>query len=82
MTGFGHAEGEGTIGFYRISIKSFNHRFSDINLRLPRELCVWEENLISYLKERVSRGKVELKLNFEPSEEAFSVEANTLLAKA
>ena len=82
MTGFGHAEGEGTIGFYRISIKSFNHRFSDINLRLPRELCVWEENLISYLKERVSRGKVELKLNFEPSEEAFSVEANSLLAKA
>ena len=52
MTGFGHAEGEGTIGFYRISIKSFNHRFSDINLRLPRELCVWEENLISYLIQR------------------------------
>ena len=82
MTGFGYAEGGGLIGFYRISLKSFNYRFSDINLRLPRELCLWEENIISYLKERISRGKVELKLTFEPGEEAFSVEANSLLAKA
>jgi uncharacterized protein YicC (UPF0701 family) len=53
-----------------------------MNLRLPREIMYLEENLISYLKERISRGKVELKINFEPSEEAFSVEANSLLAKA
>jgi len=82
MTGFGYAEGEGSIGFYRISIRSFNHRFCDINLRLPRELSLWEENMLSYIKEHVSRGKVELKLAFEPGEEAFSVEANSLLAKA
>lgn len=82
MTGFGYAEGEGEIGFYRISIKSVNHRFCDINLRLPRELCVWEDNMLCYLRERVSRGKVELKLFFDPGEEAFSVEANSLLAQA
>ena len=82
MTGFGYAEGEGAIGFYRISIKSVNHRFCDINLRLPHELCLWEDNMLSYLRERISRGKVELKLYFDPREEAFSVEANTLLAQA
>ncbi len=82
MTGFGYAEGEGAIGFYRISIKSVNHRFCDINLRIPHELCLWEDNMLSYLRERISRGKVELKLYFDPRQEAFSVEANALLAQA
>ncbi|MEI6157194.1 MAG: YicC/YloC family endoribonuclease [Atribacterota bacterium] len=82
MTGFGYAEGEGVLGFYRVSVKSVNHRFCDIALRLPKELCLWEEAMMTCLRERVSRGKVELKVFFDPRKDAFSVEVNPLLAQA
>lgn len=82
MTGFGFAEGEGTLGTYRIRIKSFNHRFLDINIRMPRELYVWEELLNQLIKSRISRGKVELRIDFEPKLENFTIEVNPRLARS
>ncbi len=82
MTGFGFAEGNGDLGFYRVHMKSLNHRFCDVHLRFPRELAMWEESLMAYIRERVSRGKIEVRINFEPRTEAFSVETNTSLARS
>lgn len=82
MTGFGYAEGMGELGFYQVYLKSVNHRFLEINLRLPRELLGWEEKINAALRKVASRGKLELRVDFEPREEAFAIEVNTALAQA
>ncbi len=82
MTGFGFEEGNGELGYYRVNLKSLNHRFCDIHLRLPRELAMWEESLMTYIREKISRGKIEVRITFEPRTEAFSVETNTSLARS
>ncbi|MEN3185842.1 MAG: YicC/YloC family endoribonuclease [Atribacterota bacterium] len=82
MTGFGYAEGMGELGFYQVYLKSVNHRFLEINLRLPRELLGWEERINAALRKVASRGKLELRVDFEPREEAFAIEVNTVLAQA
>jgi uncharacterized protein (TIGR00255 family) len=82
MTGFGYAEGMGELGFYQVYLKSLNHRFLEINLRLPRELLGWEEKINAALRNVASRGKLELRVDFEPKEEAFTIEVNTALARA
>lgn len=81
MTGFGYAEGMGELGFYQVYLKSVNHRFLEINLRLPRELLGWEEKINAALRNVASRGKLELRVDFEPREEAFAIEVNTALAQ-
>jgi len=82
MTGFGYAEGFGELGFYQVYVKSLNHRFLEVNLRLPRELVSWEEKINTALRGSISRGKVELRVDFEPKEEAFAIEVNTALARS
>ncbi|MGQ9623047.1 MAG: YicC/YloC family endoribonuclease [Candidatus Caldatribacteriaceae bacterium] len=80
MTGFGYAEGEGALGLYRVYLKSLNHRFLEVSLRLPRELTLWEERVNALIRRNVSRGKVELRVDFEPHEAAFTFEVNSALA--
>lgn len=82
MTGFGYAEGKGALGTYRVYVKSVNHRFLEVALRLPRELLLWEEKVDGMVRQYVSRGKVELRVDFEPTEGALSVSVNTALARA
>jgi len=82
MTGFGYAEGEGVLGVYRVYVKSVNHRFLEVALRLPKELALWEEKISTFVRQYVSRGKVELRVDFEPRDEASMVEVNIPLAQA
>lgn len=82
MTGFGYAEGEGALGFYRVYVKSLNHRFLEVSLRLPRELTLWEERVNALVRQSISRGKVELRVDFEPREAAFTFEVNIALARS
>ncbi|MCS7241708.1 MAG: YicC family protein [Candidatus Caldatribacterium sp.] len=82
MTGFGYAEGKGNLGVYRVYVKSVNHRFLEIALRLPRELSLWEEKINEAVRQYASRGKIELRVDFEPCEGAFTVTVHTALAQA
>jgi uncharacterized protein (TIGR00255 family) len=60
MTGFAHQEI--TKDNYEISveIRSLNHRYCEINLRIPPELSIWEEELRKIISERLSRGKIDI----------------------
>ncbi|MDK2896221.1 MAG: hypothetical protein PWP04_341 [Candidatus Atribacteria bacterium] len=82
MTGFGYAEGEGNLAFYRVSVRSLNHRFFSLNLHLPKELYLWEEQILSLFRERLSRGKVDLRVDFEPKGSIFTVEPDPDLARS
>lgn len=63
MTGFGSAEGVIGSQKYRIELKSVNHRFLDLKLRLPRELQSAEVAIKSFVQSRVNRGAIEMKVD-------------------
>ena len=66
MTGFAQAQVrvQGQLG-YTLSLKSVNHRFLDLQFRLPSGLDALEMELRKTLKEALLRGHVELTLSIE-----------------
>jgi uncharacterized protein (TIGR00255 family) len=65
MTGFGRAtsdeEGKGS---FSIEIKSINHRYLDLNVRMPRSMISLEERVRKFVSENLSRGKVDIFINY------------------
>jgi len=60
MTGYGTAEGNVGKGRLFIEVKSVNHRFCDINLKLPPKMNVLETYVRKYLQKQFSRGKIDV----------------------
>ncbi len=66
MTGYAQVKSAaGEPGGFALSLKSVNHRFLDLHLRLPSECDALEMKLRKALKERLARGHVELTLSLE-----------------
>jgi uncharacterized protein (TIGR00255 family) len=66
MTGYAQVKSAaGEPGGFTLSLKSVNHRFLDLHLRLPAEFDALEMKLRKALKERMARGHVELTLSLE-----------------
>jgi uncharacterized protein (TIGR00255 family) len=61
MTGFGTAEGAIAGHHYRVEVKSVNHRYLDLKLRLPRELHAVDTQLKALIQSRLTRGAIEMK---------------------
>jgi uncharacterized protein (TIGR00255 family) len=59
MTGYGRGEWQGEGRRVEVEVKSFNHRYLDISLRLPRRLASLESQVRNFIKQRLSRGRVE-----------------------
>ena len=76
MTGFSRAESRGEWGRLSWEIRSVNHRYLDLGLRLPDELRVLESALRQQLSARVQRGKVEASLRFSREGAAATVEVD------
>lgn len=64
MTGFGRASFENENKSYTIEVKSVNHRYLDINIRMPRSLLTLEERVRKVIKDKISRGKVDVFITF------------------
>ncbi len=60
MTGFGRAGFDVEGARFEIEIRSVNHRFLDLGVRLPRPLAAAEPVLRARLSESLSRGKVDV----------------------
>ena len=83
MTGYGRGEAVSNGSRFIVEIKSINHRYCDINVRMPRILAVLEEKLRQVIQEKISRGKVDVYISFEEfGELEKKVSVNTELAKA
>lgn len=65
MTGFGRAEITLDNWTIKVEFKSVNHRYLDVNIRLPRTYQVLEETILQLVKDHVSRGRVEIYLTIE-----------------
>ncbi len=70
MTGYGRCER--IIGAKKITaeIKSVNHRFSDYNIKVPRQYGFLEERARKLISERVARGKIDVYISLEACGEA------------
>lgn len=64
MTGFGRAEVEEEGRKLTVELKTVNHRFLDMNIRIPRTLGFTEELVRKTIKDRLSRGRVDVFINY------------------
>ena len=68
MTAFARAERGGEFGRIAWEIRSVNHRYLEIAVRLPEELRRLEMRIRERVQKRLGRGKVDLNLRLEPAE--------------
>ena len=82
MTGFGRGKYENEGRTYTVEIKSVNHKYSDINVRLPRFLNSVEDKIRKRVAEVISRGKIDIFVSFENySNKGTTIRINKDLAK-
>lgn len=82
MTGFGRAKLEKNNRIYSIEIKSVNHKYSDISIKLPRSLNYMEDTIKKQISSKVARGKIDVFITFENyNERGKEVIINEDLAK-
>ena len=65
MTGFGRGEYSDEISKVTVEIRSVNHRYLDIYVKMPRRYSFAEETIKSAIKERLHRGKVEVSVSVD-----------------
>ncbi|NIQ40000.1 MAG: YicC family protein [Proteobacteria bacterium] len=68
MTGFGNAEGVTSMGPLSVEVRSVNHRFCDITLKLPRKLNLLEARIKDLIRVRFSRGRIDMSLRLDSGE--------------
>jgi uncharacterized protein (TIGR00255 family) len=80
MTGYGAVSEELALGTLSVEIRSVNHRYLDVQFRLPDEFRSFEPGMRELLAARLTRGKVECRLSFQnaPSSEV-SLQLNAAL---
>jgi len=64
MTAFGSGKSEQAFGSVTIELRSVNSRFLDVQFRLPDELRLAEQPIKGRLSAELSRGKIEVRANF------------------
>jgi uncharacterized protein (TIGR00255 family) len=81
MTGYALVGGEFEGWAVRVSVKSVNHRFLDVKLRIPDSLEPYEHRLRQAVRGRINRGHVDVHVSMDPGE-AAPVHVNRELLKA
>ena len=82
MTGFGKNNLVINDRNYQVEIRSVNHRYLDINIKMPRQLTYLEEIIKKAISTKVKRGKIDVSISFENnSTEGRNVKINTEIAK-
>lgn len=65
MTGFGRCEiAEGERKF-TVEMKSVNHRYLDVNIKMPKKLSIFESSIRNELKKYIQRGKIDMFITYE-----------------
>ena len=82
MTGYGRGKYQNDSREYIVEIKSVNHKYNDISIKLPRNIMCFEERIKKIISNNVSRGKIDVFITFNNySEEGKNVIINKELAK-
>ena len=81
MTGYAQARTEHSGWAVRVSVKSVNHRFLDVKLRIPEALEMYELRLRQIVRERIHRGHLDVHVSAEAGK-ASPVQVNRDLVQA
>jgi uncharacterized protein (TIGR00255 family) len=65
MTGFGRGKAESSFFTVNVEVKTVNHRFCEINIRMPRQLLKIEDKIKKKLNEHIRRGRAEVYISIE-----------------
>ena len=65
MTGYGRAESLSEFGRILIELKGVNHKYLEINVKLPRRYFFLEEKIKKVVQSKVHRGKIDLYVTVE-----------------
>ncbi len=81
MTGYGVAEVDAEGGRWWVEVRSTNHRFLEVTVRLPKDLGALEERVRAEVARRVRRGRVDVVVREEPGRRARTVAVDVELAR-
>lgn len=83
MTGYGRGEFQESSKSFTVEIKTINHRYNDILVKMPKHISHLEEMIKRNIKDKVNRGRVEVYINMESVEgNDMEVSVNLALAKS
>lgn len=83
MTGYGRANLSKDLRKYQIEIKSVNHRYLDVSIKMPRQISYLEETIKREIAAKVKRGKIDVFVTFENNSlEGKEIKINMELAEA
>ena len=81
MTGFGRAEVTDENRKFTVEIKSVNHRYLDVGIKMPKKLNFFESAIRNLLKEYIERGKVDVFISYEDyTEDNYALKYNEDIA--
>lgn len=70
MTGFGRCEVAEKERKFTVEMKAVNHRYLDVNIKMPKKLNFFESAIRGELKNYISRGKVDIFISYEDFSES------------
>jgi TIGR00255 family protein len=70
MTGFGRCEVTEGERKYTVEMKSVNHRYLDVNIKMPKKLNFFESSIRNELKNYAQRGKIDMFITYEDFSES------------
>jgi uncharacterized protein (TIGR00255 family) len=80
MTGFGAGKGGEGGEAVEAEVRSVNHKFCEVKVRLPRELAALETEITRWVKERLARGGIDVSIRRSSSRAALSPRVDAELA--
>lgn len=81
MTGFGRGISRSKLGLITTEIRTVNHRYLDLVLKLPKELLALEPKIKGYLKEVIHRGRIEINIERRGGDHSITPAINQPLAR-
>ena len=82
MTGFGRCEIAEADRKFTVEMKGVNHRYLDVNIRMPKKLNFFDSAIRNLLKQYVQRGKIDIFIGYEDmTESQMTLKYNQKLAE-
>lgn len=72
MTAYAQTESTSELGLLSCEMRSVNHRYLELSLRVPEELRALENYLRERISQKISRGKIDLSIRFKPAQQQSS----------
>ncbi len=82
MTGFGRGDSQVGDKCFQVELKSVNHRYMDVSIKLPKKFTYLEESIRKVIKSNIQRGRIEAYITYESiGESDINVAVDMPLAK-